>query len=321
MFIKSPGAKTIEAMLWLYDFLFWVGTVLFVGIICAVIWMASIKTKAEEEELRRQKAKKTLTKRIIAVITHNNAIEFYWTIAPVILLTIMAYPSFDLLYYYDIVSSPQLTLKAEGNQWYWSYEIPSQAVVEEPIIVRCRKPTGEKHNIYIRKVYEYDYYAIVHEDLEAAEAIAKDIPPGFPVGSEELLEEALLDIRSNEDSFPIINRIVPLFGYRIAEDECDSYMLDVNELEEGEYRLLTPDPTIRLPAGVNLRFVIGASDVLHSFAVPALGIKIDAVPGRINQVPVYVTVPGIYYGQCSELCGVGHGFMPIRLEFIELRRV
>jgi len=106
------------------------------------------------------------------------------------------------------------------------------------------------------------------------------------------------------------------FKVKPANHSVDSYMLDVDELVMGHLRLLETDTFMVLPINCELRFVITASDVLHSFAVPALGIKLDAVPGRLNQFGIKVRVPGIVYGQCSELCGVGHGFMPIKLQFV-----
>jgi heme/copper-type cytochrome/quinol oxidase subunit 2 len=96
----------------------------------------------------------------------------------------------------------------------------------------------------------------------------------------------------------------------------DSYMLDADELMMGAFRLLETDVYPILPTDCEMRFIITSMDVLHSFAVPALGIKVDAIPGRLNQFGIKVRVPGIYFGQCSELCGVGHGFMPIKLKFM-----
>lgn len=91
-----------------------------------------------------------------------------------------------------------------------------------------------------------------------------------------------------------------------------SYMLPLENLtEENNLRLLEVDTPLVLPINVNSKLVITAKDVIHSFAVPALGIKMDAVPGRLNQVTVHIFKPGVYYGQCSELCGVNHAFMPI----------
>lgn len=93
----------------------------------------------------------------------------------------------------------------------------------------------------------------------------------------------------------------------------DSYMLPLKELKIGQLRLLEVDRPLECPINTHLRFIITAHDVLHSFAIPSLGIKVDAVPGRLNQISVFIKREGIYYGQCSELCGVNHGFMPIKL--------
>jgi len=86
-----------------------------------------------------------------------------------------------------------------------------------------------------------------------------------------------------------------------------------DDLIQGTHRLLEVDNRLVLPLGVPIRFVVTSVDVIHSWAVPSLAIKVDAVPGRLNQFIVEVTKPGIYFGQCSELCGPLHGFMPIVL--------
>lgn len=97
----------------------------------------------------------------------------------------------------------------------------------------------------------------------------------------------------------------------------DSYMIHQDDLEMGGFRLLEVDRRVVLPIGVCMRLVTTSSDVLHSWAVPALGVKIDAVPGRLNQFWIVADRPGTFYGQCSELCGVNHGFMPIAVEGAE----
>lgn len=97
-----------------------------------------------------------------------------------------------------------------------------------------------------------------------------------------------------------------------------SYMLPLQDLTaEDNLRLLEVDTPLVLPTNVNSKLVITSKDVIHSFAVPALGIKMDAVPGRLNQVTVHIFKSGIYYGQCSELCGVNHAFMPIVINAID----
>lgn len=96
----------------------------------------------------------------------------------------------------------------------------------------------------------------------------------------------------------------------------DSYMIQDQDLKPGQLRLLDVDNRAFLPAGTTIRIQVTGGDVIHSFAVPSFGVKIDAVPGRVNETWIKVDQPGVYYGQCSELCGVGHAFMPIAIEIV-----
>nr|UPL65327.1 cytochrome c oxidase subunit II [Pachyphlegyas modiglianii] len=98
--------------------------------------------------------------------------------------------------------------------------------------------------------------------------------------------------------------------------EFDSYMKPINELNYNEFRLLEVDNRVILPMNTQIRIIVTAMDVLHSWAIPTLGIKIDAVPGRLNQGSFFMNKPGLFYGQCSEICGVNHSFMPILIESI-----
>ncbi|MGF1475406.1 MAG: cytochrome c oxidase subunit II [Geminicoccaceae bacterium] len=156
--------------------------------------------------------------------THNTLLEVIWTGVPVLILLIIAVPSFKLLYFQDTVAEPEMTIKAIGRQWYWSYEYPDH-----------------------------------------------------------------------------------------GNFTFDAYMLEDDELEEGQPRLLATDNEVVVPAETNIRVLITASDVLHSWAMPSLGVKTDAVPGRLNETWIHINEPGMYYGQCSEICGVRHGFMPIAI--------
>jgi heme/copper-type cytochrome/quinol oxidase subunit 2 len=94
----------------------------------------------------------------------------------------------------------------------------------------------------------------------------------------------------------------------------NSVIKDLESLEIGEKRLLEVDNRLILSTNLTIRFLVTSTDVLHAFAVPELGFKVDAVPGRLNQILSFINRPGIYYGQCSELCGTNHGFMPIVIE-------
>jgi len=98
----------------------------------------------------------------------------------------------------------------------------------------------------------------------------------------------------------------------------DSYMVAEDDLELGELRLLEVDNRVVVPARTHLRVIITSADVIHSWAVPSLGVKCDAIPGRLNQVSLFIKREGVYYGQCSELCGTNHAFMPIVVEAVSL---
>ena len=98
--------------------------------------------------------------------------------------------------------------------------------------------------------------------------------------------------------------------------EFDSYMIPDSDLESGQFRLLDVDNKVVVPVDCHVRLIVTAGDVLHSFAVPSLGLKIDAVPGRLNQTSFLAERTGVFYGQCSEICGVWHGFMPIVVEAV-----
>jgi len=96
----------------------------------------------------------------------------------------------------------------------------------------------------------------------------------------------------------------------------DSYMITSNDLTTGSFRLLEVDNRIILPTNSHIRLLVTAADVLHSWAVPSFGVKVDACPGRLSQASLFVRRDGVYYGQCSEICGVNHGFMPIVIKTV-----
>lgn len=109
------------------------------------------------------------------------------------------------------------------------------------------------------------------------------------------------------------------YEYTDYEDlNFDSYMIPTQELKPGELRLLEVDNRVVLPIEITIRILISSEDVLHSWAVPSLGLKTDAIPGRLNQTTLIAIRPGLYYGQCSEICGSNHSFIPIVLELVPL---
>nr|YP_011017827.1 cytochrome c oxidase subunit 2 [Pseudoceramium tenerrimum]WQF69703.1 cytochrome c oxidase subunit 2 [Pseudoceramium tenerrimum]WQF69739.1 cytochrome c oxidase subunit 2 [Pseudoceramium tenerrimum] len=98
----------------------------------------------------------------------------------------------------------------------------------------------------------------------------------------------------------------------------ESYMLPEEDLILGQFRLLEVDNSMVVPTNTHIRIIVSAADVLHSWAIPSLGVKCDAVPGRLNQTSLFIKREGIFYGQCSEICGVNHGFMPIVIEAVNI---
>ena len=164
---------------------------------------------------------------VASTTTHNTVIEILWTVIPVILLIIIAIPSFRLLYVSETIPKADLTIKAIGNQWYWTYEYP-------------------------------DYEDIVF----------------------------------------------------------DANMLLENELSDPKLRLLETDTQIVVPVNKVVKLQITSADVLHAWTIPAFGVKMDAVPGRLNETWFKANKEGIYYGQCSELCGPKHAFMPINVKVV-----
>nr|YP_010535313.1 cytochrome c oxidase subunit II [Coptosoma variegatum]UYA97852.1 cytochrome c oxidase subunit II [Coptosoma variegatum] len=102
--------------------------------------------------------------------------------------------------------------------------------------------------------------------------------------------------------------------------EFDSYMKPSNSIEANEFRLLDVDNRTVVPMNSQIRILVTAADVLHSWTMPSLGIKIDAIPGRLNQGSMYINRPGLMYGQCSEICGANHSFMPIVVESVNIKK-
>ena len=121
-------------------------------------------------------------------------------------------------------------------------------------------------------------------------------------------------------------------GYRVSYEysdfssktnsslQFDSYMVAEEDLEKGDLRLLEVDNSVVLPTEAHIRVLITSSDVLHSWAVPSLGVKMDACPGRLNQVSLFIKRESTFYGQCSEICGANHAFMPIKIEGVSIEK-
>ncbi|MEQ8404434.1 MAG: cytochrome c oxidase subunit II [Oceanicaulis sp.] len=162
--------------------------------------------------------------------SHNTLVEVIWTAAPILILVIIAIPSFRLLYFQDVIPEADFTIKTTGNQWNWTYEYPDHG--------------------------DFQYVANM-----------------------------------------------------IADEDVASWPIEA-------HRNLTTDLPMVVPVGATVRMEVTASDVIHNWAMPAFGIKMDAIPGRLNETWFRVDEPGVFYGQCSELCGLRHAFMPIEVHVV-----
>ena len=161
--------------------------------------------------------------------THNTVLEVAWTVLPVLLLVIIAVPSFRLLTEQLVIPTPDITIKATGKQWYWSYSYP------------------------------------------------KEQAGGF---------------------------------------DYDSALLTDDQLKPGDIHLLSVDNEAVVPVGKSVVVQVTGADVIHGFRIPSLGVGVDAVPGRLNQTWFRATREGMYYGQCSKLCGKDHAYMPIAFRVV-----
>jgi heme/copper-type cytochrome/quinol oxidase subunit 2 len=262
---------------------------------------------------------------------HGTVIEIVWTILPALVLLNLAIPSFSLLYSMDELPTPQGTLKCIGHQWYWSYEYSDNYT---------NNSSGSITTSAFERTPTYQYYDNLNPFV-APKFNSNDTPAQVRLCVNEFSNQVNNSDTSLLESFNGINEDAALISSRWAWDssaphtlssvtsfetgseestpvfqnyETESYL--VNEaVDEDYYRLLSVDNSAKIPAKRHIRILITSADVLHSWAVPSLGIKVDACPGRLNQTSTYLSRAGIkHYGQCSEICGVNHGFMPIVVE-------
>jgi len=242
---------------------------------------------------------------------HGTVIEIIWTILPALVLFNLAVPSFALLYSIDELPTPQGTLKCVGHQWYWTYEYSDNYQRSDKGLILTREfsrvPLNKNENPLISELVEGDVRLLtIFEGLDEKSALITN-----RWGWDSSSKSSLNTITSFEK---ISNNSSPIF----QEFETESYL--INEAVDSEYyRLLSVDNSAKIPAKRHVRILITSADVLHSWSVPSLGIKVDACPGRLNQTSTYLSRSGVkHYGQCSEICGVNHGFMPIVVEsFLE----
>ncbi len=210
--LQQSATPVMDDIVWFHDFLLWlIAAIALFVLALLVIVMVRFNARANPVPSRT---------------THNTFIEVVWTVVPVIILVAIAVPSFRLLFYELKVPKADLTVKAAGKQWFWSYSYPD------------------------------------------------------------------------------------------AKIEFDSLMVQTKDLKAGQLRLLSVDNEMVVPVNKVVHVLVTGADVIHSFSVPSFGIKIDAIPGRLNETWFKADREGMYYGQCSQLCGRDHAFMPIAVHVV-----
>jgi len=210
--LQQAATPVMENIIWFHDFLLYLITAITVFVlVLLLIVIFRFNSKANPVPTKT---------------THNTLLEVAWTLIPVVILTAIAVPSFKLLFLQTTIPPADVTVKAVGKQWYWSYNYPD------------------------------------------------------------------------------------------SKFEFDSIMLQDKDRKPDQPRLLAVDNDLVVPVNKIVRVQVIGSDVIHAFAVPSFGIKIDAVPGRLNETWFKATREGIYYGQCSELCGKDHAYMPIAVRVV-----
>lgn len=217
--LQEPATPVAEAIHWFHDILLWICIVISVfvaGLLIYVIFRFNERANPEPTKT-----------------SHNSTLEFLWTVIPIIILVIMAVPSYRLLKLQYSFPKPDVTIKAVGHQWNWSYAYPDQGISE--------------------------FLASPLDDKQRAARQAKGIKAP---------------------------------------------------------RLLATDNDVIVPLNKVVHVLVTSTDVIHSWTIPAFGSKIDAVPGRITATWFKATKPGVYYGQCSELCGRDHSNMPITVRVV-----
>lgn len=196
-------------------------------------------------------------------VSHNTLLEVVWTVVPILILVVIAIPSFKLLYLQYSYPKPDLTIKAVASTWYWEHQFPDQGNFSvTSAIVR-------DGDMLLKELGQAEF------DKRYAE-----------------LEGVAKERRLYEDAAPLWKK-------------------------SGLPRLLTVDNEIAVPVGKVVHVLVTSNDVIHNWTVPSFGSKVDAVPGRVTATWFKAEKEGVFYGQCSELCGKDHAFMPIAIRVVK----
>ncbi len=233
---QTPGTELARDQIWVDTFILYIITAISVFVTALLIYVIfRYNSKANPKP---------------STFTHNSALEIGWTLVPIIILIAIIPPSLTLLFKQQEIPTADITIKATGNQWYWTYD-------------------------YVDEGFEFDSYMI---------------------GSPATMEEGQEDNAYKRT--PVVMAALKAAGYN--EDEF----------------LLATDTAVVVPVNKTIVMQVTASDVIHSWAIPAFGVKQDGVPGRLAQLWFKAEKEGLYFGQCSELCGKDHSYMPITVKVV-----
>ncbi len=240
MGFQEPASPIMEQLTGFHNLL-----LIIISVITAIIFLLLLWVMIRYNRKANPEPSKT---------SHNTFIEIIWTVAPIIILIVIAIPSFRLLYYQDVIPEADIVLKATGHQWNWTYEYPDEGGLSFDAIMIPASYYGAN---------------LSPDDARDKQAMLSDL-------------QNMLGRSSPPEIF----------------------------------RLFDTDTRVVVPVNKVVKVLVTADDVLHAWTVPAFGIKVDAVPGRVNETWFQATEIGTFYGQCSELCGKDHSFMPIVVEVV-----
>ncbi len=251
--------------------------------------------------------------------SHNTLIEIIWTGVPVLILLAIALPSFDLLYKEDVTPDGQQVVATGDGQtvdFIFANDFPESRMVRRPKHLQVIIDNGTERRV-LKNRADYRVDGFGKTDL----VVSLTTPPA--VGERVIIRGGRsVDHRGNVTLAPTMTLKVTGYqwGWNYAYPDFGDFEYLSNLLPKDqttpELYLRAVDNRVVVPVGETVRVTITARDVIHSWALPAFAIKLDAVPGRINETWIKADREGVYYGQCSEICGIKHAFMPIAVEVV-----
>ena len=261
--------------------------------------------------------------------SHNTAVEVVWTAVPILILLIIALPSFDLLYLEDTMPDGQRELYQPGGRVFeFENDFAESRLIEQNrhLEVSVIDVASGDRRILTADDYEVDGFGEGFLTVRLAEALPATQRLEIVGGRSRVGAKPILGLFGEDRSriVPAPTLTIKASGYQwgwayaypdFGEFEFDALIAPPDTVSEELYRLAATNDVV-VPAGETVRVITTGRDVIHSWAMPAFGVKIDAIPGRLNETWFYTEREGTYYGQCSEICGKDHAFMPIAVRVV-----